>query len=106
MSAPRRPLVPLAIAVALAGGLAGCGGSGGWACSGNVCTVQADGPLTTDVDDLGTEVELSDLTADAVRVRVNAEERVVRRGQAVRLRGFLVTATQTGTKHVEVRLER
>jgi hypothetical protein len=39
-------------------------------------------------------------------VRINADERTVRRGQTVRLRGFLVTATTTGTDRAEVRLER
>jgi hypothetical protein len=108
MPVRRRSPAPLALAIAVCGGLAGCGGSeGGYACSGDsVCTVTGEGPIEVQLDQLGTEVALTDLTADAVRVRINAEQRTVRRGQTVRLRGFLVTATTTGTDRAEVRLER
>lgn len=108
MPVRRRPLVPLALAIAVCGGLAGCGGGeGGYACSGDsACTVTGEGPIEIQLDQLGTEVALSDLTADAVRVRINADERTVRRGQTVRLRGFLVTATSTSPDRAEVRLER
>jgi hypothetical protein len=107
MHARHRSLVPLALAGALCAGVAGCGGSeGGYACSGNVCTVKGEGPIEVELDQLGTKVALSALTADTVHVRVNADEQTVRRGQTVRLRGFLVTATTTSAERAEVRLER
>lgn len=107
MPVRRRSPVPLALAIAVLGGLSGCGGGDGYSCNDdNVCTVSSDGPVEVQLDQLGSEIALSDLTADTVHVRINAEERTVRRGQTVRLRGFLVTATTTGTDRAEVRLER
>ena len=104
----RTPLrLVLALAVAATPALAGCGSSGGVGCSGTVCTVESDGPGTYDLDDLGTEVEVSDLRADSVVVRINSEERTLRRGsEAQRLRGYLVTAEDTGEDRVKVRIER
>lgn len=106
-----RPLVrslSALAAVVLVPTFAGCGGSeGGTACTDTVCTVQSDGPGTYEIDGLGTEVEVSDLRADAVRVRINSEERDLRRGaEPTRLRGYLVSAEETGTDRVEVRIER
>lgn len=106
MRAPYRPVPVLAAALA-AGVLAGCGGSsGGTACSGTVCTVQSDGPGTYELDQLGTTVQVADLTATSVRVRINADEQVVRDGAEVRLRGFLVSAPETEPDRVKVRIER
>jgi hypothetical protein len=101
-----RPL--LAATVACAGlALAGCGSSGGTSCDGEVCTVESDGPGTYTLDQQSTQVELSDLRPDTVRVRINSEQQTVTRGaDPVRIRGFLVSATQTSTDHAEVRIER
>ncbi|CAB4911200.1 unannotated protein [freshwater metagenome] len=104
-----RPLRILpAAAAALALGLAGCGGSGdGVSCDDVVCTVQSDGPGTYTLDQQRTEVEVSDLTDDAVRVRVNSEEQTVRRGaDPARIRGYLVAAEETSPDRVKIRLER
>lgn len=107
MRLPVRSL-PVLAALLAAQGLAGCGGSeGGTSCTDTVCTVQSDGPGTYDLDQLGSEVEVSDLRPDVVRVRINSEERDVRRGAAAtRIRGYLVTAEETGPDRVEVRIER
>ena len=52
-------------------------------------------------------LEVSDLRADVVRVRINSEERDVRRDAApTRIRGYLVSAEETGTDRVKVRIER
>jgi hypothetical protein len=101
-------LLPALAALAVLPALAGCGGSsGGTSCSGTICTVQSDGPATFDLDQLGTRVTLSHLTDDSVTVRVNADQAVVRRGaDPARLRGFLVSAPETGTDRVKVRIER
>lgn len=100
-----RPVLAVLVGAAVLGG---CGGSeGGTACSDTVCTVQSDGPGTYDLDQLGTEVEVSDLRSDAVRVRINSETRDVRRDAApARIRGYLVTAEETGPDRVKVRIER
>ncbi len=106
VSARLRPI--LAATVASAGlALAGCGSSGGTSCSGEVCTVESDGPGTYTLDQQSTQVELSDLSADAVRVRINSEQQLVTRGaDPIRIRGFLVSATKTSADHAEVRIER
>lgn len=101
----RTLLAPAVLAAGLA--IAGCGGEGGTSCSGTVCTVQSDGPGTYELDQLGTEVEVSDLRAASVHVRINSEQRTVRADAApVRLRGYLVSAPETGADRVTVRIER
>lgn len=107
MRLPVRSLPVLAVVLAGAG-FSGCGGSGGGtSCTDTVCTVQSDGPGTYDLDQLGSEVELSDLRPDAVRVRINSEERDVRRAaEPTRIRGYLVSAEETATDRVKVRIER
>jgi hypothetical protein len=106
----RAPSRILLAAVAATAGLAlpGCGGSeGGTSCNDIVCTVQSDGPGTYTLDQQATEVEVSDLTADSVRVRINSEEQTVRRGaDPVRIRGYLVSAPETSKDRVKVRIER
>lgn len=107
-----RPVrIPVRLALVLAAAaspvLAGCGTSGGIGCTGTVCTVESDGPGTYDLDELGGEVEVSDLQADSVVVRINSEERTLRRDAAAqRLRGYLVSAEETGTDRVKLRIER
>ncbi|WP_026910151.1 hypothetical protein [Patulibacter minatonensis] len=88
--------------------LAGCGGSdGGTSCTDSVCTVQSDGPGSFDIDQLSTKVTLSDLSADSVVVRINADRATIRRdADPVRMRGFLVTAPETGPDRAKVRIER
>lgn len=107
MRAPVRIVPLLALLVPIAG-LTGCGSSeGGTACHETVCTVQSDGAGTYVLDELGTEVELSDLRDDSVRVRINSEQLTVRRDAApARLRGYLLSAPKTSADRVEVRIER
>lgn len=107
MRSPVR-ILPVLAALLATPLLAGCGSSsGGTSCSGTVCTVQSAGPGSYDLDQLGTKVTLSDLGADAVTVRINSEQAVVRKdADPVRIRGFLVTAPETGTDEAKVRIER
>lgn len=88
--------------------LAGCGGDeDGTSCDVETCTVRSAGPGTYELDQLGTEIEVSDLREGAVRVRINSEARTVRRGApAERIRGFLVTAEETSADRVRLRVER
>jgi hypothetical protein len=106
----RTPLRTVLAATLVAAGLAtvGCGGSeGGTSCDEEVCTVQSDGPGTYTLDQQGTEVEVSDLTSNSVRVRVNSAIATLRRGEdPVRMRGFLVSAPETSSDRVKVRIER
>jgi hypothetical protein len=104
---PSRILLVATTAV-LGVALPGCGGSeGGVSCTDSVCTVQSDGPGSYDIDQLSTKVTVSDLTDDAVDVRINADRATIRKGEdPVRMRGFLVTAPETATDHVKVRIER
>lgn len=106
----RTPVRILLAAVVATAGLAlpGCGGSDdGLSCDDEVCTVRSEGPGTFTLDQQSTEVELSDLRDDTVRVRINSEARTVVEGaDPVRVRGFLVTAVETSPDRAEVRIER
>ncbi|MEV4421286.1 hypothetical protein AB0L40_15070 [Patulibacter sp. NPDC049589] len=105
MRLPGRILVASAVVLGIAA--TGCGAEGGTSCTDSTCTIQSDGPQTYDLDQLGTKVEVSDLKADSVRVSINADDAVIRRGDdPVRMRGFLVSAPETSTDHVKVRIER
>jgi hypothetical protein len=101
-------LLPALAAVAAGTSLTACGGAGGQdaRCGDHSCTIEASGPVRFELDELTTNVAISELRADSVRVKINADSAVVRRGTQARLRGFLVTATETATDHAKVTIER
>jgi hypothetical protein len=108
-----RRLAPLAATLVLAGGgLAGCGqrnendSDSGCSGGGLVCTIDADGATTYDLDQLGTEVVIDELQPASVRVRIARDQATLRRGVPVRLHGFVLTATATSTDEAKIRVQR
>jgi hypothetical protein len=113
MPARTRRLAPLAATLVVVGGsLAGCGqrneadSASGCSGGGLVCTIQAEGETTVDLDQLDTKVVIDELRPTSVQVRIARDQATLRRGVPERLHGFVLTATETTAKQAKIRVQR